>query len=68
MTELLTPKLDLVFKSLFSQDTELLADLINAVLNPPIKTANQVGRTPESRNFAGNDYSKIYYFGYPGVR
>ena len=33
MTELLTPKLDLVFKSLFSQDTELLADLIDAVLN-----------------------------------
>ncbi|MDM8540121.1 Rpn family recombination-promoting nuclease/putative transposase [Desulfococcaceae bacterium HSG9] len=37
MTELLTPKLDLVFKSLFSQDTELLADLINAVLNPPMR-------------------------------
>ncbi len=32
MTELLTPKLDLVFKTLFSQDTELLTDLINAVL------------------------------------
>ncbi len=37
MTELLTPKLDLVFKALFSQDTELLTDLINAVLNRPDK-------------------------------
>jgi len=35
MTDLLTPKLDLVFKLIFSHDTELLADLINAVLNLP---------------------------------
>ncbi|MCP4112339.1 MAG: Rpn family recombination-promoting nuclease/putative transposase, partial [Desulfobacteraceae bacterium] len=32
MTELLTPKLDLVFKMLFTYDTELLADLISSVL------------------------------------
>ncbi len=32
MKELLTPKLDLVFKQLFTQDTGILADLLNAVL------------------------------------
>ena len=32
MEELLTPKLDLVFKILFTSDTELLADLISSVL------------------------------------
>lgn len=35
MKELLTPKLDLVFKMLFTYDTELLADLIISVLKLP---------------------------------
>ena len=39
MKKLLSPKLDLVFKMLFTRDTEVLADLINAVL----------GRTGEKR-------------------
>lgn len=29
MSHLLTPKLDLVFKLLFAQDTDLLLDLVN---------------------------------------
>jgi predicted transposase/invertase (TIGR01784 family) len=33
--KLLTPKLDLVFKSLFTTDTELLTNLLNAVLKFP---------------------------------
>ncbi len=33
MNHLLTPKLDLVFKMLFTKDDELLTDLLNAVLN-----------------------------------
>ncbi|OQY58976.1 MAG: hypothetical protein B6245_08995, partial [Desulfobacteraceae bacterium 4572_88] len=35
MTFLLSPKIDIVFKKLFTQDTELLADLLNAVLDLP---------------------------------
>ncbi|CAN2045363.1 transposase [Candidatus Magnetomoraceae bacterium gMMP-1] len=37
MKSLLSPKLDFVFKKLFVEDTELLIDLINAVLNLPKK-------------------------------
>ena len=33
MNNLLTPKLDLVFKMLFTKDDDLLTDLLNAVLN-----------------------------------
>jgi predicted transposase/invertase (TIGR01784 family) len=33
MNHLLTPKLDLVFKMLFTKDDDLLTDLLNAVLN-----------------------------------
>ena len=35
MKELLTPKLDLVFKLLFTQDTSILLNLVNAVLASP---------------------------------
>lgn len=33
--KLLTPKLDLVFKLLFTNDLEILRDLVNAVLDFP---------------------------------
>lgn len=36
MSHLLTPKLDLVFKLLFAQDTDLLLDLVNTVLASPV--------------------------------
>ena len=35
MTKLLTPKLDIVFKSLFAGNIEILTDLLNAVLKLP---------------------------------
>lgn len=35
MARLLTPKLDFVFKKLFCEDTEILTDLINSVLDLP---------------------------------
>ena len=35
MKQLLTPKLDLVFKLLFTRDTEILLDLVNTVLEFP---------------------------------
>lgn len=35
MTPRLTPKLDLVFKLLFAQDTEILLDLVNRTLASP---------------------------------
>ncbi len=37
MKQLLTPKLDFVFKKLFTADTELLIDLLNTVLELPDK-------------------------------
>ncbi len=49
MVKLLTPKNDYVFKRLFTQDTELLKDLINSVLKlPPMKRIKSVEvRNPE---------------------
>ena len=45
MKQLLTPKLDFVFKKLFTVDTELLIDLLNTVLEFPdnrqIRTISQ---------------------------
>jgi predicted transposase/invertase (TIGR01784 family) len=35
MTSLLTPKLDIVFKLLFTRDTDILLDLVNCVLAYP---------------------------------
>lgn len=41
MSQLLTPKLDYVFKRLFTEDQEILLDLVNAVLNFPEPTRIQ---------------------------
>ena len=35
MKQLLTPKLDLIFKLLFTQDTSILLDMVNTVLASP---------------------------------